>query len=69
LTRDGEEASLAELIIGYFQANLWRIGSIGGVGGTTRRVVSFIASSEFEDFRRGAEKIARKSGSEKIAAG
>ena len=42
LSEDAEEASLAQLIIGYFQVNLWRIGSIGGVGGTRTRVVTFL---------------------------
>jgi hypothetical protein len=39
-----------------------------GVGGTTTRVVAFIVSADSEDFPRGAEKIAKKSRAEKIAA-
>ena len=55
------------MIIGYFQVNLWKIGSIGGAGGATAGVVAFFVTSIFGAFRREAEKIAEKFRSEKSA--
>ena len=52
-----------------FQVFLWKNGYPRGVGGASPRVVAFIVSSDSEDFPREAEKIAKKSRAEKIAAG
>ena len=64
----GEGELVAKLLMKQFQVVLWKIGYPWGVGGTTTRVVAFIVSSDSEDFPRGAEKIAKKSRAEKIAA-
>jgi len=68
LSGDGKSEFVAELIMKQFRVVLWKIGYPWGVGGTTTRVVAFIVSSDSEDFPRGAEKIAKKSRAEKIAA-
>jgi len=68
LSGDGKGEFVAELIMKQFQVVLYKRSSPWGVGGTTTRVVAFIVSSESDDFPREAEKIARKSRSEKIAA-
>src|SRR5271166_2638236 len=54
-----------ETIPGCFMENRLPLG----VGGTTMRVVAFIVSSISQHFPREAEKTARKSRSEKSAAG
>ena len=68
LRGDGEGALVEEFQLEKFQVILSIIGYPWGAGGTTTRVVAFIVSSESEDFPRGAEKIAKKSRAEKIAA-
>ncbi len=68
-TGERVEQVLAELLMQQFQVFLWKSGSIGGVGGARPGVVSFIVTSISQHFPREAEKIAKKSRSEKIAAG
>jgi hypothetical protein len=64
----GEGEAVAELIMKQFQVILYKRSSPWGVGEGLRGVVAFIVSSDSEDFPRGAEKIAKKSRAEKIAA-
>jgi hypothetical protein len=54
----GEDKSVEDYVLRNFQGKLGKNGTIGGVGGTTTRVVSFIVTSESDDSPRDAEKIA-----------
>src|SRR5271165_4397033 len=69
LSGGGKGELVAKLLTQQFRVVLWKIGYPWGVGGTTMRVVAFIVSSISQHFPREAEKTARKSRSEKSAAG